>query len=145
MNCLTFCLKLSWSNSSGYGMACACDVLILYWHRHWSAVRVAEGQSHVTVWFVSIVFIYLTRCRGNSATNHRQFTDDLCIQLFQGCNSTPSEVLSNRGCYSHISVRFQRKALDTFSPSFFPHVCICMLNIETKGYFWRCMYRIFSF
>lgn len=30
-------------------MACAWDVLILYWGQHWSAVGVAEEQSHITV------------------------------------------------------------------------------------------------
>lgn len=128
-------------------MACACNVLIVYWDQHWSAVRVAEEQSHITVWFVSIVFIYLTRCGENSAINRKQSTNDLCIQLFQGCNSTPPEVLSNGGCYSHISVRLQRVAWDAESAWFSPNmcICICMLNTEGKDYLWKCMYIFFLF
>lgn len=83
----------------------------------------------------------------NGAMNRKQFTNDLCMQLFQGCNSTPSEVLSSGGCYSHTSLRLQRVAWGAESALSSPRVCICtcMLNIESKDYLWRCMYRIFFF
>lgn len=88
-----------------------------------------------------------SQCGGNNAVNHEQFTNELCIQLFQGRNSTSSEVFSNGSCYSHSSVRLQRMAWDAESALFPPHVCICicMLNIEGKDYLRRCMYGVFSF
>lgn len=51
------------------------------------------------------------------------------------------------GCYSHTSLRLQRVAWGAESALSSPRVCICtcMLNIESKGYLWRCMYRIFFF
>lgn len=87
-------------------MACARNMLILCKGEHLSAVFVAEEQSHISVRFVSVVFMSVAaHCGKNCGINYKQFTDDLCIQLFERCDSNPSEVLNNGGCNLHTSVR----------------------------------------
>lgn len=127
-------------------MTCACDMLIVYSGQHLSAVHVAEEQSHISVRLVSVVFTSIAaRCGKNCDMKHKQFRDDLCIQLFKRCDSSPSQVLSNRGCDLHISVGLQRMSWDAESGLLSLRVCICtcMLNIKCKDYLSRCMYRFF--
>lgn len=149
MNCLTFCLKLSWGDpSSGYlnGLCTECADTVLG-----PALKCCSccwrTIPHYCLICIRCIHLPDAHCGENGAINRKQFTIDLCIQLFQGCNSTPSEVLSNGGCYSHTSLRLQRMAWDAESALSSPHVCTCtcMLNIESKDYLWRCTYRIFFF
>lgn len=64
MNCLTSCFKLSWGSHSSPGCLSnlnVCHTLMLYKGQCLRVVHVAEEQFHISLVFVSGVFVSFER------------------------------------------------------------------------------------